>query len=67
MKHLSERQNCLQKVHADFTGSDLPITGKIQGKAGQIPSGEVVEEQHESEGSSPALSPWFCVSYSLST
>ena len=57
MKHLSERQNCLQKVHADFIGSDLPITGKIQGKAGQIPSGEVVEEQHESEGSSPALSP----------
>jgi hypothetical protein len=57
MKHPSERQNCLQKVHADFTGSDCPITGKIQGNAGRITGGEVVEEQHESEGSSPALSP----------
>ena len=57
MKHPSECQNCLQKVHADFTGSDCPITGKIQGNAGRITGGEVVEEQHESEGSSPALSP----------
>lgn len=28
--YLPEHQNCLQKVHAGFTGSDRPITGKMQ-------------------------------------
>lgn len=27
-------QNCLKEGHADFTDSDLPVTGEVQGKAG---------------------------------
>lgn len=33
VEHLPKHQNCLKKEHADLTGGELPVTGKVQEKA----------------------------------